>query len=76
MKAFFIDRYGGPDRMRAGVMPDPEVGEHDVLVEIHAAGVNPVDSKIRNGEFKLIEPHRFPLILGCLLYTSPSPRDS
>jgi alcohol dehydrogenase len=40
------------------------VGEHDVLVEIHAAGVNPVDSKIRNGEFKLIEPHRFPLILG------------
>jgi NADPH:quinone reductase-like Zn-dependent oxidoreductase len=64
MKAFFIDRYGGPDRMRAGEMPDPEVGEHDVLVEIHAAGVNPVDSKIRNGEFKLIEPHRFPLILG------------
>jgi alcohol dehydrogenase len=64
MKAFFIDRYGGPDRMRVGEMPDPEVGEHDVLVEIHAAGVNPVDSKIRNGEFKLIEPHRFPLILG------------
>lgn len=64
MKAFIIDRYGGPDRMRAGVMPDPEVGEHDVLVEIHAAGVNPVDSKIRNGEFKLIEPHRFPLVLG------------
>jgi NADPH:quinone reductase-like Zn-dependent oxidoreductase len=64
MKAFFIDRYGGPDRMRAGEMPDPEVGEHDVLVEIHAAGVNPVDSKIRNGEFKLIEPHRFPLLLG------------
>lgn len=64
MKAFFIDRYGGPDRIRAGEMPDPEVGENDVLVEIHAAGVNPVDFKIRNGEFKLFEPHRFPLILG------------
>jgi alcohol dehydrogenase len=50
--------------MRAGEMPDPKVGENDVLVEIHAAGVNPVDFKIRNGEFKLIEPHRFPLILG------------
>ena len=50
--------------MRAGEMPDPEVGENDVLVEIHAAGVNPIDFKIRNGEFKLIEPHRFPLILG------------
>jgi NADPH:quinone reductase-like Zn-dependent oxidoreductase len=64
MKAFIVDRYGGPDRMRAGEMPDPEVGANDVLVEIHAAGVNPVDSKIRNGEFKLIEPHLFPLILG------------
>jgi alcohol dehydrogenase len=64
MKAFIVDRYGGSDRMRAGVMPDPEVGETDVLVQIHAAGVNPIDSKIRNGEFKLILPHRFPLILG------------
>jgi alcohol dehydrogenase len=34
------------------------------LVEIHAAGVNPIDFKIRNGDFKLILPHRFPLILG------------
>ena len=50
--------------MRAGEMPDPEVGENDVLVQIHAAGVNPIDSKIRNGDFKLILPHRFPLILG------------
>jgi NADPH:quinone reductase-like Zn-dependent oxidoreductase len=64
MKAFIVDRYGGPDRMRAGEMPDPEVGENDVLVQIHAAGVNPIDSKIRNGDFKLILPHRFPLILG------------
>jgi NADPH:quinone reductase-like Zn-dependent oxidoreductase len=64
MKAFIVDRYGGPDRMRAGVMPDPEVGENDVLVQIHAAGVNPIDFKIRNGDFKLILPQRFPLILG------------
>ncbi|MGZ3333107.1 MAG: NADP-dependent oxidoreductase [Gemmatimonadaceae bacterium] len=64
MKAFIIDRYGGPDRMRVGEMSDPEVGENDVLVEIHAAGVNPIDFKIRNGDFKLILPQRFPLILG------------
>jgi len=64
MKAFIVDRYGGPDRVRAGEMPDPEMGENDVLVQIHAAGVNPIDFKIRNGEFKLILPHRFPLILG------------
>jgi NADPH:quinone reductase-like Zn-dependent oxidoreductase len=64
MKAFIVDRYGGPDRMRAGETTDPDVGENDVLVQIHAAGVNPLDSKIRNGEFKQILPYRFPLILG------------
>ena len=64
MKAFIVDRYGGPDRMRAGETPEPEMGENDVLVQIHAAGVNPLDSKIRNGEFKLILPYRLPLILG------------
>ena len=45
-------------------MPDPELREDDVLVQIHAAGVNLLDSKIRNGEFKLILPYRLPLILG------------
>jgi len=64
MKAFIVDRYGGPDRVRAGETPDPEVRENDVLVQIHAAGVNPLDSKIRNGEFKQILPYRLPLILG------------
>jgi NADPH:quinone reductase-like Zn-dependent oxidoreductase len=64
MKAFILDRYGSADRVRAGDMPDPELREDDVLVQIHAAGVNPLDSKIRNGEFKLILPYRLPLILG------------
>ena len=64
MKAFILDRYGSADRMRAGEMPDPEVRDHDVLVQIHAAGVNLLDSKIRNGEFKLILPYHLPLILG------------
>src|SRR5438132_9127656 len=64
MKAFILDRYGSPDRVRAGDMPDPEVREDDVLIQVHAAGVNLLDSKIRNGEFKRILPYRFPLILG------------
>ena len=63
MKAFILDRYGSADRVRAGEMPDPELREDDVLVQIHAAGVNLLDSKIRNGEFKLILPYRLPLIL-------------
>jgi NADPH:quinone reductase-like Zn-dependent oxidoreductase len=45
-------------------MPDPELREDDVLVQIHAAGVNLLDSKLRNGEFKLILRYRLPLILG------------
>ena len=64
MKAFILDRYGSADRVRAGDMPDPELREDDVLVRIHAAGVNLLDSKIRNGEFKRILPYHLPLILG------------
>ena len=45
-------------------MPGPEVRENDVLVEIHAASVNLLDSKIRNGEFKLILPYKTPFVLG------------
>jgi NADPH:quinone reductase-like Zn-dependent oxidoreductase len=63
MKAFIVDRYGkGSGRL--GEMPEPELREDDVLVQVHAAGVNPLDSKIRNGEFKLLLPYRLPLILG------------
>src|SRR5438552_6250650 len=64
MKAFILDRYGSADRVQAGDMPDPELREDDILVQIHAAGVNLLDSKIRNGEFKRILPYRLPLILG------------
>src|SRR5881275_2884545 len=64
MKAFVVDRYGKKDGVRIGEMPDPEVRENDVLVQVHAAAVNPLDSKIRNGEFKLVLPYRLPLILG------------
>src|ERR1051325_2134833 len=64
MKAFILDGYGSADRVRAGDMPDPELREDDVLVRIHAAGVNVLDSKIRSGEFKRILPYRLPIILG------------
>ncbi|WP_069265992.1 NADP-dependent oxidoreductase [Paraburkholderia nodosa] len=64
MKAFVVDRYGRENGIRAGERPDPELREDDVLIQIHAAGVNPLDSKIRDGEFKLILPYRLPLILG------------
>lgn len=64
MKAFFIDRYKSKDGGRLGDMPEPPVRDDDVLVEVHAAGLNVLDSKLRDGEFKLILPYRLPLILG------------
>ena len=64
MKAFILDRYGKKGGVRIGEMPEPQMREDDVLVQVHAAGVNPLDSKIRDGEFKLILPYRLPLILG------------
>jgi len=64
MKAFVLDRYGKAGRMRLAEVPDPVPGDHDVLVEIHAAGVNLLDSKIRSGQFKLVLPYRPPFVLG------------
>jgi NADPH:quinone reductase-like Zn-dependent oxidoreductase len=64
MKAFIVERYGRKDGGRIGDMPEPQLRDSDVLVRVHAAGVNPLDSKIRSGEFKLILPYRLPLILG------------
>jgi len=64
MKAFILDRYKKKGNLRFGGRPEPTVGDNDVLVEIHASGLNLLDSKIRDGEFKLILPYRPPFILG------------
>jgi NADPH:quinone reductase-like Zn-dependent oxidoreductase len=62
MKAFIVDPYGSDARI--GEMPEPELRADDVMVEIHATSLNPLDSKLRDGEFKLILPYQLPLILG------------
>jgi alcohol dehydrogenase len=64
VRAFVIDRYTPEDggRITDVAAPVPSAGQ--VLVRIEAAGVNVLDSKIRNGEFKLILPYKLPLILG------------
>lgn len=64
MKAFIVDRYGAADRLRLGDVPEPGLREDDVLVQIHAAGLNLLDSKVRNGEFKQILRYQLPLVLG------------
>src|SRR2546430_7156425 len=64
MKAFVVDRYKSKSAVRLAEMPEPEVRDDDVLVQVHAASLNQLDSKIRDGEFKLILPYRLPVILG------------
>ncbi|MER8422352.1 NADP-dependent oxidoreductase [Mesorhizobium sp. M1403] len=64
MKAFVVDKYNKKGLLRLAEMPEPQLQDSDVLVEVHAAGVNLLDSKVRTGEFKLILPYRQPFILG------------
>jgi len=64
MKAFILSRYSKKDGLQFGESPEPVLKENDVLVEVHAAGVNLLDAKIRDGEFKLILPYKAPFILG------------
>ncbi|GAB3127299.1 NADP-dependent oxidoreductase [Novispirillum itersonii] len=64
MKAFIVDKYSKGRALRLGEMPDPIPADQDVLVKIHAAGLNPLDVKIRDGAFKLLLPYRPPFILG------------
>ena len=64
MKAFVLDRYGKKSTLRKAEVPTPTLREDEVLVEVHAAGVNLLDAKIRSGEFKLILPYKLPLVLG------------
>jgi alcohol dehydrogenase len=63
MRAMVIDRYGKVP-MRLAEIPAPEIGEYEVLAEIHAASINPVDFKIRDGKVKLLVKYKMPLILG------------
>ena len=62
MRAFVVTKYKAP--LHEAELPEPVVGEHDVLVRVEAAGVNPLDEKIRAGEFKQILPYKLPLVLG------------
>ncbi|WP_322767864.1 NADP-dependent oxidoreductase [Frankia sp. Cr1] len=63
MKAFVVEKYG-QDGLRAADIPQPTVGEQDVLVEVSAASVNPLDKMVRNGDFRRLLKYRHPFVLG------------
>ena len=64
MKAFVVDRYGKNRALRLDTVPSPVAGPNDVLVKVHAAAINLLDSKVRDGEFKLLLPYKPPFIAG------------
>lgn len=64
MKAVAITEFGGRDALRPTDLPRPEPGRGEILIRVVAAGVNPVDWKIRQGRLAAAFPHRFPLVPG------------
>ena len=64
VKAIALDEFGGPEVLSLRELPDPVVGPDSVLIGVRAAGVNPVDFKIRAGALRRGFPHHTPLIPG------------
>src|SRR5256884_10009614 len=61
MKAAFIERFGGPEVVKYGDLPDPVAQPGEVVIDVHAASVNAADWKVRAGQYAQA---KFPLILG------------
>jgi NADPH:quinone reductase-like Zn-dependent oxidoreductase len=64
MRAFSVEKYKKKGELKLVDIPQPLPIDHEVLIEIKATAVNLLDSKIRDGEFKLILPYKTPFILG------------
>lgn len=64
MKAFLLTSYGKNEKLQLTETPTPAPQADEVLIEAHAAGVNQLDFKLRDGEFKLILPYQLPTGLG------------
>ena len=65
MRAFVLDGYGAiPDHVRLAELADPVAGAEDVLIEIQAASLNPIDFKIVRGDLKRVSKYRLPRPFG------------
>ena len=64
MHAIAINQFGGRGELKWMELPVPVAGPGEVLIQIKAAGVNPVDWKIREGLLRFRLPHQFPIIPG------------
>jgi len=65
MRAFVLDGYGAiPDHVRLAEVADPVAGPEDVVIDIHAASLNPIDFKIARGDLKRVSKYRLPRPFG------------
>lgn len=64
MRAIAIEEFGGPEKVKAVTLSRPKPTRGEVLIRVVAAGVNPVDWRIRQGQLKSVFPHVFPIVLG------------
>ncbi len=64
MRAILLHQFGGREQLQLAEVPVPVPGRRDVLIRVRAAGVNPVDVKIREGLLRARLPHQFPIMLG------------
>ena len=64
MKSFTVNKYSKKEKLHLTETAEPLVKDNDVLVQVYATGVNLLDAKIRNGEFKIFLPYKTPFTLG------------
>jgi NADPH:quinone reductase-like Zn-dependent oxidoreductase len=64
MRAYVLEHYGGPEGSRLMDVPAPQPGPHNILVEVRAAGLNPVDFKFRQGKLRVILRPKLPFVMG------------
>jgi NADPH:quinone reductase-like Zn-dependent oxidoreductase len=64
MKAAYMERHGGPEVLKYGDLPDPVPKPGEIVVDIHAASVNPADTSVRRGQRLNQVAEKFPQILG------------
>jgi|APFEC2959095171_1045051.scaffolds.fasta_scaffold00009_264 NADPH:quinone reductase-like Zn-dependent oxidoreductase len=64
MRALLLTRYGGPEVAELRTVPRPVAGAGELLVRVHAAGLNPVDFKTREGKLKVIQRYSLPAVMG------------
>ncbi len=65
MKAIALKKYGEPDVLEISKLAKPTINKNQVLIKVQAVAINPLDCKLRQGQFKLVTAKKFPVVLGC-----------